>query len=111
MGTNKRYEEPERAWVPPWPPVQISDCEWVVIRNYPDSPAALIRRLDATFEHTTYFRVVTWRPTSAGRQPIGRFASLKEADCAVFFEPENGATKISPPNQMWAHQRSEPRTH
>jgi hypothetical protein len=81
----------------------------VDIRNYPDSPAALIRRFDATFEHTTYFRVVTWRPTSAGRQLIGRFATLKEADCAVFFEAVNGATKISPPNQMWAHQRAVPR--
>jgi hypothetical protein len=81
----------------------------VVIRNYPDSPAALIRRFDATFDHTTYFRVVTWRPTSSGRQLIGRFAMLKEADCAMFFEPENGATKVSPPNQMWAHHRAEPR--
>jgi hypothetical protein len=59
-------------------------------------------------ERTTYFRVVTWRPTSAGRRLIGRFATLKEAHCAVHFEPINRATKISPSIQMWPHQRAEP---
>jgi hypothetical protein len=79
----------------------------VIIRNYADSPAGLIRRFDATESTTTYFRLVTWRPTSAGRELIGRFATLKDADCAVRFIPIDGATETSPPNQTWARLRTQ----
>ncbi len=30
-------------WQPPWPLVKISDVEWVVLRDDPRHPAALIR--------------------------------------------------------------------
>lgn len=106
MGTNKRYDQPATEWDPPWPPVQISDCEWIIIRNYPDAPAAVVRRFDATYEHTTYFRVVTWRPTSSGRVLIGRFPSLKDADRAVRFDLTTSSSTTAPPDQMWAKQRT-----
>jgi hypothetical protein len=102
MGTNKRYPPPAHTWDPPWPPVQISDCEWVIVRDHPDAPAAIIRRFDATADHSSYFRVVTWRPTSAGRVLIGRYESLKDADRAVPFS----AGKLEAPDRMWAKQRS-----
>jgi hypothetical protein len=106
LGTNTRYSPPVREWDPPWPPVQVTDCEWVVIRNYADMPAAVIRRFDATASHGTYFRVVTWRPTSAGRELIGRYESLKDADRAVPFSTVNSHSATEPPELMWAHQRT-----
>lgn len=106
MGTNKRYTPPPRAWEPPWPPVQISDCEWVIIRNYAETPAALVRRFDADADHPAYFRVVTWRPTSAGRKLIGRYESLKDADRAVFFDTTNSVSPTTPPDRVWVRQRT-----
>ncbi len=105
MGTNKRYEQKPTSWDPPWPPVQISDCEWVVIRNYPDMPAAVIRRFEATAHHGGYFRVVTWRPTSSGRTLIGRYETFKEADRAVLFSTITSKSTTQPPDQMWARAR------
>lgn len=72
------------AW--PWPPIQISDCEWIVMRHERSRPKALIRRFDATPERTTYFRVVTWAPLSNDRRLIGRYASLELADAAVLVD-------------------------
>lgn len=105
MGTNKRYTPPATAWDPPWPPIQISDCEWIVIRNYADMPVAVVRRFDATAEHPPYFRVVTWRPTSAGRELIGRYETMKDADRAIPFSTTNSASPIEAPDLMWAKQR------
>jgi hypothetical protein len=102
MGTNKRYPIRTHSWDPPWPPVQISDCEWIIIRDHPDTPAAIIRRFDATAERSSYFRVVTWRPTSSGRELVGRYGTFKEADRAVTF----AAGSVVPPDRMWVRQRS-----
>lgn len=106
MGSNKRYERPGTDWDPPWPPIRISDCEWVVIRNYAEMPAAVIRFFEATADHPTYFRAVTWRQTSQGRELIGRFPTLKDADRAVYFDGTNGGSKTEPPALMWVKQRS-----
>lgn len=70
-------------WVPPWPPIQIAGDEWVVVRETPRHPAAVVRRFDSA--DGPYFRVVTWSLRSTDRQLIGRFASLAEADRAVKF--------------------------
>ena len=72
------------AW--PWPPIQISDCEWIVMRHEPSRPKAVIRRFDANADHATYFRVVTWAPRSDDRKLIGRYASLERADEAVLVD-------------------------
>lgn len=72
------------AW--PWPPIQVSDCEWIVMRHERTRPKAIIRRFDATTEHATYFRVVTWAPLSADRILVGRYRSLEAADEAVLVD-------------------------
>ncbi len=72
------------AW--PWPPIQISDCEWIVMRHERTRPKALIRRFDANADHGTYFRVVTWAVRSSERKLIGRYASLELADAAVLVD-------------------------
>ena len=72
------------AW--PWPPIQISDCEWVVMRHERTRPKAVIRRFEASAGHPVYFRVVTWAPRSEDRKLIGRYASLELADEAVLAD-------------------------
>lgn len=78
------------AWDPPWPPVQISDCEWVVVRNSIAKPKAVIRHFPKTPERPEYFRVVSWAPTSEGRELLGRFPTLAEADQSVKFSVPRG---------------------
>ena len=73
------------AW--PWSPIQISDTEWVIMRNSPTKPKALVRRFDADATHPTFFRAVTWAPTSAERKLIGYFPTLETADAAVLEDP------------------------
>ncbi|MCU1439522.1 MAG: hypothetical protein JWP85_519 [Rhodoglobus sp.] len=73
------------AW--PWSPIQISEFEWVIMRNSPTQPKGLVRRFDADSQHPTFFRAVTWAPTSEGRQLIGYFPTLEAADEAVLEDP------------------------
>lgn len=79
------------AW--PWPPIQISEDEWVVMRHDRARPKAIVKRFGATAEHGEYYRVVTWAPRSADRRLIGRYASLALADAAVL---------VNSPEQMTA---------
>jgi hypothetical protein len=72
------------AW--PWPPIQISDCEWVIMRHERSRPKAVVRRFDATTDRPTYFRAVTWAPRSEDRKLIGRYGSLELADAAVLVD-------------------------
>jgi hypothetical protein len=69
------------AW--PWPPIRISDTEWVVMRNSASHPKAVIRRLDAEAGYPPFFRAVSWAPASADRQLIGYFPTLETADLAI----------------------------
>jgi hypothetical protein len=46
-------------WRPPWPAIQISDCEWIILCNHWVHPAAVVRRIDPVGEHPAHFRVVT----------------------------------------------------
>ncbi len=73
------------SWDPPWPPMRISDAEWIIIRDSPRLPAAVIRRLD--HDGLPIWRVVTWAPSSEGRRLVGYFNTIEEADQAVRFTP------------------------
>lgn len=73
------------AW--PWPPIQISADEWIIMRHDRSRRKALVKRFGATAQHDEYYRVVTWAPTSERRTLIGRHASLKLADEAVLVDP------------------------
>ena len=72
------------AW--PWPPIQISDCEWIIMRHERTRPKAIVRRFEASEHHAGYFRVVTWAPLSKDRQLIGRYPSLELANEAVLVD-------------------------
>jgi hypothetical protein len=87
-------------WQPPWPPIRISDCEWIILRNHWVHPAAVVRRFDSDDDHPVYFRVVTWSPKSRDRKLIGRYLSFEAADRAVRFTllPDRGP---SAPDAMW----------
>lgn len=111
MGTSKRYAdqidarvqarvkqasqrsaEPTgavRDWTPPWPPIRISEDEWIIMRDSQSEPAAIIRRLRMGPRQETFYRVVTWAPISADRQLVGYFQTLTKADQSVLFTPTN----------------------
>ncbi len=79
--TTPRENSSMTAW--PWPPIRISDTEWVVMRNSASRPKAVIRRMDADPGHPPFFRAVSWAPESADRHLIGYFPTLEFADLAV----------------------------
>lgn len=73
----------ERAW----PPIQIGEDEWIIMRTERSRPAALVKRFagqgNPDRPARSYFRCVTWAERSADRRLIGRFRTLDEADAAV----------------------------
>jgi len=77
------------AW--PWPPIQVSEVEWVIMRNSPSHPKGLVRFLPATGAQPAAYRAVTWAPRSENRQLIGYFPTLELADAAVL---EDAPTRI-----------------
>lgn len=111
MGTNKRYERqiderqrqrlleaaararpraPQKAvrdWHPPWPPIRISDGEWIIMRDSNREPVGIIRTVKLGPREQTFYRVVTWAPTSGGRELVGYYDSLDEADRSILFTP------------------------
>lgn len=83
-------------WITPWPLVQISEVEWVIIRDDPRHPAALVRVIPE--RPTAHYRVVRWAPRSEDRRLFDYFRSLEHADMAVTFmgaEPTRAATSLS----------------
>ena len=83
-------------WQPPWPLIQISSTEWIIIRDQPGRPAALIRYLRN--KPDTPYRVVRWAPDPADRRLFEYFRSLEMADMAVTFtdgETNTGRTVLS----------------
>jgi hypothetical protein len=88
-------------WQLQWPPIEISDCEGIILRNHWVHPAAVVRRIDPVGEHPAHFRVVTWAGTSAERTLIGRYLTLDAADRAVrFIVPLDRGPRA--PDAMWA---------
>lgn len=87
-------------WQVPWPPIRISETEWVVIRDSIYHPAAIIRRVEFA-PNVARFRVVTWAERSADRRLIGYCLTLEVADMLVKFSPGSvDASRIHPP---WTH--------
>lgn len=83
-------------WITPWPMVQISEVEWVIIRDDPQHPAALVRELPERAGNR--YRVVRWAPRSEDRRLFDYFSTLEQADMAVTFmgaEPTRAAMTLS----------------
>ena len=78
------------AW--PWPPIQVSEVEWVIMRNNPSQPKALVRLLPARGAQPAAYRAVTWAARSENRQLIGYFPTIELADAAVL---EDAPTRIA----------------
>ncbi|TIH28602.1 hypothetical protein D4765_18405 [Subtercola vilae] len=66
-------------------PIRISALEWVVIRNNPRYPKALIRRVDPD-KPTEHYRVVTFDIDPSRRELLGRYGSLSAANDSVHYE-------------------------
>ena len=83
-------------WQPPWPLIQISSNEWIIIRDQATRPAALIRHIEN--KPDSPYRVVRWAPDPADRRLFGYFRSLELPDMAVTFidgEPDTGRIALS----------------
>jgi hypothetical protein len=87
-------------WQVPWPPIRVSEDEWVVIRDSIYHPAAIIRRVEFA-PNVARFRVVTWAERSADRSLIGYCLTLEVADMLVKFTP--GAVDASHIHPPWTH--------
>lgn len=61
------------------------------MRDSKSQPAAVIRTVKLGPRNETFFRVVTWAPTSEGRQLVGYFETLAIADRSVKFVPPQPA--------------------
>jgi len=119
MGTNKRYADRidrevaakldasaarpivpppvVRDWQPPWPPIQISEYEWVIMRDSKLEPAGVIRMLKMGPRNETFYRVVTWAARSEDRRLVGYFDTLGTADRSMLFDPRSHRPGHEPP--------------
>jgi hypothetical protein len=79
-------------------PIRISAVEWVVVRNNPRFPKAVIRRIDpgGSAEH---YRVVTFELEPARRRLVGRYRTLEAANDAVPFDRPERTTPELPPRR------------
>lgn len=83
-------------WQTPWPLIQVSELEWIVMRDHASRPAAIVRRLDD--KPREQYRVVRWAPESADRRLFEYFPTLELADMAVTFmekEPHTGRQALT----------------
>lgn len=87
---------PPRDWTPPWPPIQITTSEWILMRDDRRTPVAVVRALRLGARNELFYRVVTWAPTSDGRALIGYFLTLAEADRSVLFTPDLPGSQMQP---------------
>ena len=65
-------------------PIRFDHDTWLIMRNDPVLPAAVIQRLREPNGHE-FFVVVTWDLDPDGRRMIGRYATLEDADSAVRY--------------------------
>jgi hypothetical protein len=86
------------SWQPPWPPIRIGPGEWILMRDSRREPAAVVRHLQLGPRREWYFRVVTWAETSEGRELVGYYRTLDEADQSVKFRPPVLTARSGPPN-------------
>jgi len=84
-------------WQPPWPMIAVSDCEWLIVRDDPAKPAALVRFLPDGPSGGRY-RVVRWAPRSEDRRLFEYLPTLEKADMAVTFverEPRGSTAPLT----------------
>jgi hypothetical protein len=63
--------------------IQISEHEWIIIRDELHGPAAIARSFNFNQEH--WYRIVSWAPKSEDRYLFGWVRTLAMADMAVTF--------------------------
>ena len=90
-------------WQPPWPMIQISEHEWIVIRDDPRRPAAVVRELPDKLDGGR-FRIVRWAPRSEDRALFEYLPTLEFADMAVTFIER---APMSAPNALTAERSPE----
>lgn len=66
-------------------PIRISTDEWVIVRNNPRYPKALIRRIDPRLP-TEHYRVVTFELDPSKRMLLGRYRTLEAANDSVLYD-------------------------
>ncbi|GGF11431.1 hypothetical protein GCM10011399_01600 [Subtercola lobariae] len=66
-------------------PIRIGWHEWVIVRNNPRYPKALIRRIDPG-EPTEHFRVVSFDHDPTRRKLLGRYRTLEAANDSVLYD-------------------------
>jgi hypothetical protein len=84
-------------WQPPWPMIRTGDREWIILRDDPARPVAVVRYLDDAPSGAQY-RVVRWAPRSEDRRLFEYFPSLEKADMAVTFidrDPVTGRVALT----------------
>lgn len=62
--------------------ITIADGQWIVMREKPDEPKAVILRITDTAEDAR-FMVMVWQPTPADRRMTGIYDSLEAAEKSV----------------------------
>jgi hypothetical protein len=67
-------------------PIRTGRDEWVLMRDDPRIPAAVVRLIDRGGPHEHY-RVVTFDVDPSGRRLLGRYTSLAAADRSVRYSP------------------------
>ena len=65
-------------------PIRFDHDTWLIMRNDPVLPAAVIHRLRDP-RGQEFFVVVSWDLNPDGRRMIGRFGALEDADSAVRY--------------------------
>ena len=65
-------------------PIRFDHDTWLIMRNDPVLPAAVIQRLRDP-RGQEFFVVVSWDLNPDGRRMIGRYGSLEDADSAVRY--------------------------
>jgi hypothetical protein len=83
-------------WQPPWPMIAVSDCEWLIVRDDPARPAAVVRYLPDGPSGGRY-RVVRWAPRSEDRRLFGYLPTLEKADMAVTSVEREPQGRTAPP--------------
>jgi hypothetical protein len=66
-------------------PIRYDQDTWLVMRNDPVLPAAVILRLRGSGRQE-FFVTVRWDLEPENRRMVGRYATLQEADAAVLYE-------------------------
>lgn len=81
-------------------PIRISVDEWVVVRNNPRFPKALIRRIDPGLP-TAHYRVVTFELEPSQRLLLGRYRTLEAANDSVLYDTPEESLRATSVHSNW----------